>query len=128
MMPNTTGTGASTAMPDVCEVPPFSIPATFPNNATNATAVPSYYTVMINGMPELNSGGTCAISNGDEGGTLGGVASNTIIGPARPTMGSTKYMVGGLPSWRTLDTTVQNTANSVGFSSVPSQTTKIVMR
>lgn len=128
MMPMTFGAGMAMAMPDVCKTPPFAIPAPFPNIGNNAMAVPGYFTIMINAMPELNMASMYAISNGDEGGALGGVASQIIVGPGRPVMGSMAYMVGGMPSWRMLDPTLQNIANAPGFTMAPSQTSKIVMR
>ena len=127
-MPMTMGMGMSMAMPDVCKTPPFAIPAPFPNISMNAMAVPAYYTIMINMMPELNLGGMCAASSGDEGGTMGGVVSQIIMGPCRPIMGSMCYFVGGMPLWLLTRPTLQNMMNSAGISMVPSQTCKQVMR
>ena len=128
MMPMTMGAGMSIAMPDVCKTPPFAIPVPFPNIANNALAVPTYFTIMINGLPELNITGMYALTSGDEGGPLGGVASMTIVGMGRAVMGSTFYFVGGAPSWRLLAPTIQNMVNAPGTSMVPSQTVKIVLR
>ncbi len=128
MMPMTMGAGMSMAVPDVCKTPPFAIPAPFPNIGNNALAVPGYFTIMINGMPELNMLSMYALTSGDEGGALGGVASQIIVGPGRPVMGSTAYFVGGAPSWRMLDPTIQNLANAPGVTLAPSQTVKLVMR
>ena len=86
----------SITMPDVCMTPPFAIPTPFPNIANNALAIPGYYTIMINGMPELNTASQYAINFGDEAGALGEVASGTVVGPGRPMMGSAAYSVGGL--------------------------------
>ena len=128
MMAMTFGQGMSMAVPDVCKTPPFAVPAPFPNLANNAMAIPSYYTIMIMGQPELNIGAMYAVTNGDEAGAMGGVASQTISGPGRPVIGSTIYFVGGLPSWRLTAPTMQNLSNAPGFTSVPSQTIKIVLR
>ena len=128
MMPMTMGLGMSMAMPDVCKTPPFAIPGPFPNIANNALVLPSYFTIMINGMPELNITGMYALTSGDEAGALGGVASQTIVGTGRPVMGSTCYFVGGSPSWRLTAPTIQNTINCPGTSLAPSQTVKIVLR
>lgn len=127
-MPMTTGMGMSMAVPDVCMTPPVAIPAPFPNIAMNAMAVPGYFTIMINMMPELNTAGMYALSSGDEGGTMGGVASGVFMGPGRPIMGSTTYFVGGMPSWLLTRPTLQNLSNSPGISQVPSQTCKQVLR
>lgn len=115
-------------VPDVCMLPPFGIPTPFPNIANNALVVPSYFTIMINGLPELNMGAMHAITNGDEAGAMGGVASGMIIGSARPLMGSTCYFVGGMPSWRLTAPTLQNMTNAPGVTMVPGQTVKIVLK
>jgi len=128
VMPMTFGMGMSTGAPDVCKTPPFMIPAPMPNMAANVTAVPAYMTIMIMGMPELNMASMNAITNGDEAGTMGGVISFIIVGPARPLMGSMMYFVGGLPSWRMTAPTMQNLVNAPGVTSVPSQVIKTVLR
>ena len=87
MFVSTFGTGMSLGVPDVCMTPPFAIPAPFPNLAQNAMAIPSYFTVAINAMPELNMTAMYAMSNGDEGGTMGGVASGMVMGPGRCMLG-----------------------------------------
>lgn len=127
MMVCTFGTGMSLGVPDVCKVPPFGVPSPFPNTATNATAIPTYYTVMILGQPELNMGATYAVTNGDEAGAMGGVVSGMICGPGRPMLGSLTYNVGGMPSWRLTAPTIQNMGNVPGTTTVPSQTIKAVM-
>ena len=128
MLVSTFGAGMSIATPDVCKTPPFAIPAPFPNVGNNAMAVPTYYTIMINCMPELNIGGTYAITNGDEAGTLGGVASQVVMGPGRAMMGSMTYFVAGMPSWRLTAPTLHNLTNAPGSTLVPGQTVKLVLR
>ena len=128
MTPMTFGAGASTGQPDTCKTPSPAgeVPVPYVNVASNSMAVPSYYTIMIQGQPELNLGGTYSATNGDEAGVGGGVASGTFSGPGKPMQGSMIYYVGGMPSWRVTATTVHNTGNSPGTSNVPSQTIKIV--
>ena len=128
MMPMTFGSGMSMAVPDVCKTPPFAIPAPFPNTANNGVVIPTYYTVMIMSQPELNIGATYAITNGDEAGAMGGVASQVVMGPGRSVLGSTCYFVGGMPSWRLTAPTIHNLSNAPGVTSVPGQTIKIVLR
>ena len=128
MTPQTSGIGGLVGMLDVCKTPPLAIPAPFPNMAMNAVAIPTYFTVMIQGMPWLNVGATWAVSNGDEGGTMGGVVSQIICGPGRPVIGSTSHMVGGMPSFRTLDMTLQNLANAPGSAMIPSQFIVTILR
>lgn len=120
--------GMSMAVPDVCMTPPFAIPIPYPNIATNAMVVPTYYTILINGMPELNITAMHAITNGDEAGAMGGVTCGMIIGQARPLMGSTTYFSGGVPSWRLTAPTLHNLTNAPGMTMVPGQVSKIVIR
>ena len=127
MMPMTFGPGMSIAMPDVCLTPPVGAPIPYPNFGANAIAVPGYFTIMILGMPEMNMASMYVITNGDQAGSMGGVASGTICGPGRPLMGSMVYNVGGMPSWRITAPTLHNVTNAPGFSSVPSQTIKLVL-
>ena len=122
------GAGMAMAPADVCKTPPFAIPAPFPNLAQNAVAIPGYFTVLINGMPELNILSMHAITNGDEAGVMGGVVSQTIIGPARAVMGSMVVFIGGMPVQRTTDPTLQNLANAPGFNTVPGQFLRIALR
>ena len=128
MFVSTFGMGMSLAVPDVCMTPPVAIPAPFPNMGNNAMAVPTYFTIMINGMPELNITAMYAITSGDEGGTMGGVASGMFMGMGRPTLGSQCVFVAGLPVWRLTAMTIQNLSNAPGVTTVPSQTVKMVMR
>lgn len=128
MLVTTFGAGMSIATPDVCRTPPFATPVPFQNFGNNAMAVPTYYTIMINGMPELNIGATYATTSGDEAGTLGGVASQVVMGPGRPLTGSMTYFVAGLPSWRLTAPTMHNLSNAPGSTLVPGQTVKQVLR
>lgn len=128
MLCQTMGTGMSNGVPDVCLSPPLGIPIPLPNIANNGVLVPTYYTIMINCMPELNITAMHPISNGDEAGCMpGGVASGMIIGPVRPLMGSVKVFVGGGPVWRVTAPTLHNMSNCPGVTSAPSQTAKVVL-
>ena len=117
----TFGAGNAMGTPDVCKTPPFAIPAPFPNLAANATAVPAQFRIMINGQPILNVASMISLSSGDEGGTMGGVVSQVVMGPCNAVMGSMRYMVGGTPAQRCLDPTTHNAGNTVGANTVPSQ-------
>lgn len=120
--------GMSQGVPDVCKTPPLAIPAPFPNIAPNVTVLPGYMTVLIMGMPELNLLGMHLLSSGDEGGTLGGVVSQILIGPCRPTLGSLSVFVAGVGVWRQLDPTIHNLGNCPGVTMVSGQTVKLVLR
>ena len=126
-MPMTFGKGMSMATPDVCKLPPFAIPTPYPNIANNSMVVPTYFTIMINCMPELNIMAQYAVTSGDEAGAMGGVASQMIVGSGKPLMGSTSYFVGGGPSWRMTAPTIHNMSNAPGTTMTPSQTFKIVL-
>ena len=118
----------SQGLPDVCKTPPLAVPAPFPNMGQNALAVPTYFTICINAMPELNMTAMYAITNGDEGGTMGGVASGVVMGPGRCTLGSQVVFVAGQPVWRLTAMTLQNLTNVPGTTTVPSQNVKQVLR
>jgi len=126
MTPMTTGTGMSQGQPDVCK-DAFGVPVPFPNTASNAMAVPAYYTVMILGQPELNMGSTYSATTGDEAGVNGGNISGTFCGTGQFMQGSMVYFVGGMPSVRTTAPTLHNNGNCPGTAAVPSQTIKTVM-
>ena len=128
MYVSTFGTGMSNGMPDVCKTPPFAVPAPFPNIGTNAMAIPGYFTIMVNCMPELNILSMYAITNGDEAGAMGGVASQIIMGPGRCVLPSMAVFVGGAPVWRMTAMTIQNLSNAPGTTLVPSQTVSSVLR
>lgn len=123
----TFATGGASAVPDVTMVPPFAIPTPFPNLGMNAMAIPTYFTIMIECKPELDITATIAVTSGDETGSMGGVASGTIVGPARAVKGSIKVFLAGKPVWRTTDPTMQNLTNAVGVTSIPSQVVKTVL-
>ena len=128
MFVSTFGQGMAMGMPDVCKTPPLAVPAPFPNLGNNAMAVPSYSTICINAMPELTLTGMHAVTQGDEGGAMGGAVSQCIVGPARPLMGSQAVFVAGIPVWRLSDPTLHNLSNAPGVTSVPSQQIKLVLR
>ena len=128
MFVSTFGPGLSLAPADLCKTLPAGIPAPFPNTALNAAVVPGYFTIMITGLPELNMASVHPVTVGDEVGVLGGVVSQTIVGPCMCTLPSMVCFVGGTPVWRLTALTVQNVCNAPGVTTVPSQGVKQVMR
>lgn len=120
--------GMSQGTPDTCKTPPLAIPAPFPNIALNVTVVPGYMTIMITGLPELNLLSMHALTSGDEGGAMGGVVSQIIVGPCRATMGSQAVFIAGIPVWRQFDPTLHNLANVPGVTMTSGQSVKQVMR
>lgn len=124
--------GQDMAMPDVCKTPappaPF-IPVPYPNIAMRVLAVPPTCDMkhLIMFMPAHHIGTTLPLSNGDQPGVLGGVASGIIMGPSRSIKCSTKILTGGMPATRMLDNTMQNLTNATGMTMTPCQTKVIYL-
>ena len=121
------GGAQTSASPDVCKVPTPAgpVPTPFVNMATTQMADPGGLVskVLVANMPALNQASKIMMSNGDQPGTVGGVASNKIMGQVQFMNGSTKVMVGGKPAVRVGVMTGQNGApvNAVGSVIKPSQ-------
>jgi hypothetical protein len=121
--------GMDIAFPDVCLTPavPAPIPTPYPNLASGSTAIPSQFTTIVSGGPMHNLGTTIPMTNGDNAGVATGVASGTVMGPARHTLGAFSVLVGGQPASRMTSMSMQNSTNIVGARLVPSQTTVIIL-
>lgn len=121
------------ATPDVCKVPTPGgpVPTPFPNLGTTQMADPGglVQKVLVANMPAMNLMSKVTMTNGDQGGSIGGIASNRIMGQVQFLQGSTKVMVGGKPALRVGVPTGQNgaPANSVGTVVSPSQVKVMVM-
>ncbi len=129
MLTMTMGPGMSTATPDVCLTPAAlgaPVPIPYPNIGNNALVIPAYFTLLIQGMPELNTMGMYAMTSGDEPGVQGGVTSGTTMGTGRPVVGSMVNFLGGAPVWLMSKPTLQNLNNASGTTMAPSQTIKMV--
>ncbi len=132
--------GMNMAMPDVCKTPappppvgPGMIPIPYPNIANLPMAIPptACLKVLISGGFAHNLMTTTPISNGDEAGVLGGIASQVFIGPSKHLLGSFSVLYGGMPATRSLmDMTGQNgmALNAVGSTIVPSQFKVMIMK
>lgn len=121
--------GMDIAFPDVCLTPavPAPVPVPYPNIASGSTAIPNQFTTILSGGPMHNLGTTIPMTNGDNAGVATGVASGTVMGPARHTLGSFTTLVSGQPASRMTSMSMQNSTNSVGARLVPSQTTVIIL-
>ncbi len=121
---NAKGTFTAT-VPDVCKTPTPAgpTPVPYPNIAQAATADPSSACskVMIDGGLALNLGSKTLLSNGDEAGTIGGVASSKFIGEAAFIQGSMKVQLQGKGAVRLGDPTTHNARNTTGMVAAPSQ-------
>ncbi len=79
-------------------------------------------------MPAHNMGTTIPLSMGDNAGVNMGVASGTVMGPARNIMGSVKVFTGGMPATKALSPAMQNSTNCPGgMTMVPSQFKVLIM-
>jgi len=124
----TMGTGMDQGFPDVCLTPAtVPVPTPYPNIAMSSNTAPVVDTILINCMPVINQLSKGFVSNGDEAGTLGGVASHMIDGMTLYQKGCSAIYVGGAPAQRLTSVTAQNaigtTSNAPGMCLAPSQTT-----
>lgn len=128
-MTNQTATAVQLiATADVCKTPPFSVPVPYPNIAGVATTICSFTKLLITGGHAVTTGDRSMISTGDEAGAMGGVASGSIMGPARVLSGSTAVFAGGFPLTTLEKPTSQNTNNGVGFVGGSTQNIHFVLR
>ncbi len=129
-MLNTAGAMLNASVPDVCKTPagPAVVPVPYPNIGMSVQADPGAIVdnVLLVAMPALNIGTTILMTNGDQAGVLGGVASNMIMGEASFVTSSLKVMVGGMPAVRMNDMTMHNSENTMGAAVMPGAQT-IVM-
>lgn len=126
--------GMNFAMPDVCLTPIGNavIPIPYPNIAQGSTAKPNTAAkkVMISGAPAHNLQTEVPMSNGDNPGVRKGVISGKVMGPRKNTMGATTILIGGKPATKLTSMTGQNgtSANAVGATIAPAQTTVMIMK
>lgn len=122
MFANTQMMGMDIGFPDVCLTPtPAPVPIPYPNIALGPTALGFYPKVLWMGMPAHNMGTTIPLTNGDNAGVAMGVASGTVMGPARHLTAAFTVLVGGLPATRMTSVALQNSTNCPGMRLVPSQ-------
>ena len=132
MFANCSLSGMHFGFPDVCltPTPAGPVPIPYPNLATLPMALPPTTSLkhLISMMPAHNMGTTIPMSNGDNAGVAGGVASGMMMGPARNTFGSVKVFTGGMPATKMLSPTMQNMTNCpCGTTLVPSQFKVLIM-
>jgi hypothetical protein len=90
-------------------------------------AVPAVYNVLMGGAPAHNMSTLVPLTNGDNAGLAGGVASGTEMGPSRCLTGAFTVLVGGMPVTRLSSVTLQNSTNCPGAAIAPSQTKVLVL-
>ncbi len=114
--------GIDIGFPDVCLTPtPVPVPIPYPNIALGPTALGFCPKVLWMAMPAHNMGTTIPLTNGDNVGVNMGVASGTVMGPARHLTASFTVLAGGLPATKMTSVALQNSTNCPGMRLVPSQ-------
>jgi hypothetical protein len=129
MFANTSMMGMDLGFPDVCLTPavPAPLPVPYPNIAMSPMAIPSQTSVFIEAMPVHNLATEIPMTNGDNGGVVGGVASGTDMGPSRHLLGAETVLVGGTPVTRLTSMSLQNSTNCPGLRAVPSEVKVLVL-
>lgn len=96
---STNGGGQCFAFPDVCKTPTPAgpVPIPYPNMAmlNQASGGTCSSKVKISGNKAVTQDTEITMSSGDEAGSVGGVVSNKIKGPAKFTQGSSKVKIEG---------------------------------
>ena len=132
MFANTMMGGMNLGFPDVCKTPsPVGpIPIPYPNMSMGMTRVPPCFKVFMGGTPAHNMNTMGTISNGDNAGVAGGVASQMVMGPDRHMMGSFGVFLQGMPATKMTSITGQNgmSLNVPGLSLVPSQYKVMILK
>ena len=127
MFANCQAGGMDMALPDVCLTPsPLPIPVPYVNVAAGTMAIPNALNILFMGMPAHNMATIIPLTSGDNGGILGGVASGTVMGPARHLTASFSVLLKGSPATRLTSLSLQNSTNISGLRVQPSQL-KVVM-
>lgn len=123
MFANSQMMGMDIGFPDVCNTPTPAapIPIPYPNIALGPMGVPAVYNVLFMATPAHNLATTVVMTNGDNAGVAMGVASGSVMGPARHLTGAFTCLVGGMPASRLTSVALQNSTNCPGVRVVPSQ-------
>jgi hypothetical protein len=125
MFANTQMMGMDMGFPDVCLTPappaPAPVPIPYPNIAMGPMGVPAVYNVLYMCTPAHNMSTTIPLTNGDNAGLATGVASATVMGPARHLTGAFTVLLNYMPATRMTSVALQNSTNCPGVRLVPSQ-------
>ncbi len=129
MFANTQMMGMDMGFPDVCLTPagPAVVPIPYPNIAMAPMGVPAAYTVLFACAPAHNLSTMIPLTNGDNAGVAMGVASGTVMGPARHLTGAFTVLLQGMPATRLTSMSLQNSTNCPGARLVPSQVKVLVL-
>lgn len=123
MFITTIAKGKTMATPDVCKTPTPGGPVPIPyvNNAMTMMGNPSTKKVLVNGSPALTKNSIISMSNGDNAGVTGGVASNAFMQKVQFVSASKKVKFQGNPVVRVYDQIKANKGNAMGTVIQPSQ-------
>lgn len=115
--------------PDVCNTPTPAgpVPTPYPNESMQMMAVGFVDNILIAGAPAHNMSTEIPLSNGDNAGVAGGVASGTEMGPTRIILGAESVLFGGAPATRLSSETIQNSTNVPGVVVAPSQEKLLIL-
>ncbi len=131
MLAKTSAGGMGLGFPDVCLTPappaPAPIPIPYPNIALDPTNVGFVPNVLIGCAPAHNMATQPPMTNGDNTGVATGVASGTVMGPARTVTAAFTVLCGGMPLARLTSITIGNSTNAPGAKIVPSVNTVLVL-
>lgn len=130
MFANTQLMGMDTGFPDVCNTPTPAgpVPIPYPNVAMGPMGVPAAYNVLFTCAPAHNMLTTIPLTNGDNAGVVLGIASPTVMGPARHTTASFTTFAGFAPATRLTSMALHNGTNCpLGARIVPSQPKVIIL-
>jgi hypothetical protein len=131
MLAKTSAGGTCMAFPDVCLTPappaPVPVPIPYPNVAVDPTDTTFVPNVLLTCTPAHNMSTQPVLTNGDNVGVSTGVASGTVMGPARTVTAAFTVLVGSMPLARLTSITVQNSTNAPGAKIVPSVTNVLVL-
>jgi len=126
------GTCVGTA-PDVCKTPappsPSPVPVPYPNTAQIMQANDTSTKVKFVNMEVVTVKSKIPMSQGDEAGVAGGVASGGNLGEVAFKKGSSKVKIEGQPCVHQMSVTSQNGSNAnvpAGIQAAPSQSKVIV--
>ena len=126
--------GMHFGFPDVCLTPsPVGpVPIPYPNMASGMTANPATACkkIYLSCMPAHNLSTQVPISQGDNAGVAGGVASGTVMGPCKHLMGCVGVIYEGSPVTKMTSPTGQNgmSLNVPGMTLVPSQFKVMILK
>lgn len=126
--------GLNFGFPDTCLTPsPVGpIPIPYPNMAMGLTANPATACkkIYLSCMPAHNLMTQIPISQGDNAGVAGGVASGMMMGPCKHLMGSFGVIYEGAPATKMTSPTGQNgmSMNAPGMTLAPAQFKVMILK